>query len=164
MSGTEAAAWRRGANSKAGRLAQAKDIARGKWVEAISATALLERLLRPGDRVCLEGNNQKQADFLAEALAAVDPQRVSNLHLVQSVVALPAHVSLFAKGIAREIDFSFSGPQSVQLANLVAEGKIRINAIHTYLELFGRYFLDLTPDVALIAADAADDAGNLYTG
>jgi malonate decarboxylase alpha subunit len=150
--------------SKADRLARAADVANGKFVNHENATGLLERLIRPGDRVCLEGNNQKQADFLAEALAAVDPQRVSNLHLVQSVVALPAHVSLFAKGIAKEIDFSFSGPQSVELANLVAEGKIRINAIHTYLELFGRYFLDLTPDVALVAADAADAAGNLYTG
>ena len=28
--------------------------------------ALLEAVLEPGDRVCLEGNNQKQADFLAQ--------------------------------------------------------------------------------------------------
>ena len=164
MSGTEAAAWRRGANSKAGRLAQAKDIARGKWVEAENATALLERLLRPGDRLCVEGNNQKQADFLAEALAAVNPQQIFDLHMVQSVVALSNHTALFKKGIASQIDFSFSGPQGKELASLVGEGKIRINAIHTYLELYGRYFMDLTPNVALVAADAADDAGNLYTG
>ena len=37
-------------------------------------------------------------------------------------------------------------------------------AIHTYLELFGRYFIDLTPNVALIVAQAADAAGNLYLG
>jgi malonate decarboxylase alpha subunit len=30
--------------------------------------------------------------------------------------------------------------------------------------LFGRYFVDLTPRVALIAAEAADRQGNLYTG
>lgn len=30
--------------------------------------------------------------------------------------------------------------------------RIKIGAIHTYLELFGRYFIDLTPKVALIAA------------
>jgi malonate decarboxylase alpha subunit len=47
---------------------------------------------------------------------------------------------------------------------LVSAGKIEIGAIHTYLELFGRYFIDLTPRVALIAAQAADQAGNLYTG
>uniref|UniRef100_UPI0033423E83 malonate decarboxylase subunit alpha n=1 Tax=Herminiimonas fonticola TaxID=303380 RepID=UPI0033423E83 len=47
---------------------------------------------------------------------------------------------------------------------LVATGKINIGAIHTYLELFGRYFIDLTPRVALVAAQAADRQGNLYTG
>ena len=46
----------------------------------------------------------------------------------------------------------------------MAAGKINIGAIHTYLELFGRYFIDLTPRVALIAAQAADRHGNLYTG
>jgi malonate decarboxylase alpha subunit len=46
----------------------------------------------------------------------------------------------------------------------VADRRVRIGAIHTYLELFGRYFVDLTPDIALVAADAADAEGNLYTG
>jgi malonate decarboxylase alpha subunit len=52
----------------------------------------------------------------------------------------------------------------VRLARLVAAGKLNIGAIHTYLELFGRYFVDLTPRVALVAAQAADRHGNLYTG
>ncbi len=156
--------WRRGARSKAERVKSVADIAPRGRVGAKDATALLERLLQPGDRVCLEGNNQKQADFLARALAAVDPGRVHGLHMVQSVVALPEHTELFETGIASEIDFSFSGPQGTRLASLVADGRIRINAIHTYLELFARYFVDLTPNVALIAAEAVDDAGNLYTG
>ena len=149
---------------KAARKARAADIATGHRVAAENATTLLQRLIRPGDRVCLEGNNQKQADFLARALAAVDATHVHDLHMVQSVVALPEHVALFERGIAREIDFSFSGPQGTRLASLVQAGKIRINAIHTYLELFARYFVDLTPNVALIAAEAADAQGNLYTG
>ncbi|MBL8658534.1 MAG: malonate decarboxylase subunit alpha [Rhodospirillales bacterium] len=153
-----------GAAAKADRLARAAEIADGRLVKHESAKALLERIIRPGDRVCLEGNNQKQADFLAETLAGVDPTLVHDLHMLQSVVALPAHVEVFEKGIAREIDFSFSGPQAARLARLVADGRIRINAIHTYLELFGRYFLDLTPHVAMVAAEAADAAGNLYTG
>jgi cystathionine beta-synthase len=33
-----------------------------------------------------------------------------------------------------------------------------------YLELFARYFVDLTPNVALVCAQAADREGNLYTG
>jgi malonate decarboxylase alpha subunit len=32
------------------------------------ATELLEALIEPGDRVVIEGDNQKQADFLAERL------------------------------------------------------------------------------------------------
>jgi hypothetical protein len=35
----------------------------------------LENLLAPGDRVVLEGNNQKQADFLSRMLAEVNPQK-----------------------------------------------------------------------------------------
>ena len=156
--------WRCGVASKAARMARAAGIADGRRVAAEHATALLEAVIEAGDRVCLEGNNQKQADFLARALAAADPARLHDLHMLQSVVALPEHTALFDRGIAREIDFSFSGPQGTRLASLVEAGKIRINAIHTYLELFGRYFVDLTPNVALIAAEAADAAGNLYTG
>ena len=43
-------------------------------------------------------------------------------------------------------------------------GGIEIGAIHTYLELYARYFVNLTPRVALVAAIAADREGNLYTG
>lgn len=136
----------------------------GRIVDPSKIVALLGALIESGDRVCLEGNNQKQADFLAAALCQLDPAQVHDLHMLQSVLALPEHLDLFEKGIASKLDFSFSGPQGAQLARLVAAGKINIGAIHTYLELFGRYFIDLTPRVALIAAQAADRHGNLYTG
>ncbi|MFC7286614.1 malonate decarboxylase subunit alpha [Herminiimonas glaciei] len=136
----------------------------GKLVQAERMVELLHSVIESGDRVCLEGNNQKQADFLAAALCQLDPAQVHDLHMLQSVLALPEHLDLFEKGIASRLDFSFSGPQGAQLARLVAAGKINIGAIHTYLELFGRYFIDLTPRVALIAAQAADRHGNLYTG
>ncbi len=136
----------------------------GKRVDADAAVRLLEAVVAPFDRVCLEGNNQKQADFLARTLAAVDVSAVHDLHMVQSVLALPEHLDVFEKGIASKLDFSFSGPQGGRLARLVAQRRIRIDAIHTYLELFGRYFVDLTPNVALVAAQSADRHGNLYTG
>jgi malonate decarboxylase alpha subunit len=136
----------------------------GKLVPAERMVELLHSVIESGDRVCLEGNNQKQADFLAAALCQLNPAQVRDLHMLQSVLALPEHLDLFEKGIASKLDFSFSGPQGAQLARLVAAGKINIGAIHTYLELFGRYFIDLTPRVALIAAQAADRQGNLYTG
>jgi malonate decarboxylase alpha subunit len=156
--------WNREAKSRSARLRRAGALAEGKHVSADSAGLLLAAVLEPGDRVCLEGNNQKQADFLARALASLDPAQVRGLHMVQSVLALPEHLEVFEKGIAVRLDFSFSGPQGVRLARLVGESRIEIGAIHTYLELFGRYFIDLTPRVALIAAQAADRAGNLYTG
>ncbi len=156
--------WTRGIDSRRQRLARAAPLAQGKHVDAGHATALLEAVLKPGDRVCLEGNNQKQADFLARSLVQVDPGRVHDLHMVQSVLALPEHLDVFENGIASRLDFSFSGPQGARLAQLVSGGRISIGAIHTYLELFARYFVDLTPNVALICAQAADREGNLYTG
>jgi malonate decarboxylase alpha subunit len=83
---------------------------------------------------------------------------------VQSGVVLQAHLDLFERGIARKLDFSYSGPQGAAIARALAGGKIELGAIHTYIELFARYFMDLTPHVALIAAVQADGNGNLYTG
>ncbi len=156
--------WNTLATRRQARLQRATDAGLGRLVPHPEVPRLLHTVLEPGDRVCLEGNNQKQADFLAECLAQLDPAQVHGLHMVQSVLSLPSHLDVFERGIAQRLDFSFSGPQSGRLANLVAEGRIEIGAIHTYLELFGRYFIDLTPQVALIAAQAADRHGNLYTG
>jgi malonate decarboxylase alpha subunit len=138
--------------------------AEGKHVRRQDATALLEAVIRPGDRVCLEGDNQKQADLLAVALAAADVAKLYDLHLVQSGVVLPEHLDLFEKGIAKRLDYAYSGPQSTRIARLLFGGKIELGAVHTYLELFARYYIDLTPQVALIAAVSADRRGNLYTG
>jgi malonate decarboxylase alpha subunit len=146
-----------------GRSALGNDLA-GKALPAGRIADLLHAVLESGDRVCLEGNNQKQADFLGQALAGLDPQRIHGLHMLLSVLALPEHLDVFERGVAAKLDFSFSGPQAGRVAKLLAAGKLDIGAIHTYLELFGRYFVDLTPRVALIAAEAADRHGNLYTG
>jgi malonate decarboxylase alpha subunit len=146
------------------RIRAGATYAQGKRVAKTDATALLEAVIRPGDRVCLEGDNQKQADLLASALAAVDKDKIHDLHMVQSGVVLPEHLDLFELGIARRLDYAYSGPQSQRIAKLLFAGKIELGAIHTYLELFARYYIDLTPQVALIAAVSADREGNLYTG
>lgn len=135
-----------------------------KQVEHQRAKELLETVIQSGDRVCLEGNNQKQADFLSKTLSQCNPEIIHDLHIIQSVLALPSHLDVFEKGIAAQVDFSFAGPQSLRLAQLVQQQKISIGSIHTYLELYGRYFIDLTPQVCLITAHAADRHGNLYTG
>jgi len=148
----------------AARMERGARFARGRIVDADDAGALLEAVIEPGDRVCIEGNNQKHADFLAGALAKCNPERIHGLHIVQSNIALPAHLDVFERGIAERLDFCYSGPQGLRLARLIGEGRVRLGAIHTYLELYSRYFCDLTPRVSFIAADAADVDGNLYTG
>lgn len=156
--------WTQQSTDCRARITAGSRHADGKIVPAASAAALLEAILRPGDRVCLEGDNQKQADLLATALASVDPARIHDLHMVQSGIVLPAHLDVFERGIARRLDYAYSGPQAARIAGMLFGGKIELGAVHTYLELFARYFVDLTPQVALIAAVSADRDGNLYTG
>ncbi|WP_128923464.1 malonate decarboxylase subunit alpha [Bradyrhizobium guangxiense] len=156
--------WQNNRAARDARIAAGAGLARGKIVEAHDATRLLEAVIRPGDRVCLEGDNQKQADLLSRALLAVDRARVNELHMVQSGVVLPEHLDLFDHGVAKRLDYAYSGPQSARIARMLFGGKIELGAVHTYLELFARYFIDLTPQVALIAAVSADREGNLYTG
>jgi len=158
------AEWQHQRSERSTRLNAASPYASGKVVQPDRTKALLEAIIRPGDRVCLEGDNQKQADFLADALAAVDKSRIHDLHIVQSGIVLQAHIDLFERGIARKLDFSYSGPQGAAIARALDGGKIELGAIHTYIELFARYFMDLTPHVALIAARQADHDGNIYTG
>ncbi|VEB37566.1 malonate decarboxylase subunit alpha [Legionella sainthelensi] len=136
----------------------------GKFIEANDLVAVLSKLICSGDRVCIEGDNQKQASFLAAALSQLDPKQVNHLHMIQSAIALPEHLDIFEKGIAKRIDFSYSGPQSVRLANMVQNNTIEIGNIHTYNELFGRLVADLTPNVCLLMAEQADRQGNLFTG
>jgi malonate decarboxylase alpha subunit len=156
--------WNERRDGKAARLAAVAAHARGKILEPVSIVKALEALIHPGDRVALEGNNQKQADFLSRSLVEVDPGRVHDVHLLISSVSRPEHLTLFELGIARRLDFSFAGPQSLRLAQLLEDGKVQVGAIHTYVELYARMFVDLTPDVALVCAEKADHAGNLYTG
>ena len=156
--------WQHHREARDVRIQAGSAIASGKIVHSHDATRLLEAVVRPGDRVCLEGDNQKQADLLSSALLAVDVAKVHDLHMVQSGVVLPTHLDLFERGVAKRLDYAYSGPQSARIATMLFGGKIELGAVHTYLELFARYFIDLTPNVALIAAVSADRDGNLYTG
>ena len=124
----------------------------------------LEALIVSGDRLVLEGDNQKQADFLSRSLVKVDAQKLHDLHLIISSISRPEHLTLFELGIARKVDFAFAGPQSLRVAQLLEDGKLDIGAIHTYVELYSRLFIDLVPNVVLVCAEQADSSGNLYTG
>src|SRR5580700_6878199 len=125
--------------------------------------AALEALIAPADRVVLEGDNQKQADFLSRSLAKANPKKLHDLHLIISSISRPEHLMLFEVGIAKKIDFAYAS-MGLRVAQLLEDGVLEIGAIHTYVELYARLFLDLTPNVVLVCAEEADSEGNLYTG
>lgn len=160
----ESRQWDTGRRDKADRMQSISSLINGKTISTENITDVLEAVLRPGDRVVVEGNNQKQADFLSRALAKADPAKINDLHMLFSSISRPEHLDIFEDGIASHVDFSFSGPQAARVAQLVDDGTLNVGGIHTYLELYSRMFLDLTPKVALVAAVSADREGNLYTG
>jgi malonate decarboxylase alpha subunit len=163
-SSTVERSWTALPEEKARRIAALDIPHAGKLLDPNSIVRVLQQLIRPGDRVALEGNNQKQADFLSRALVQVDPNVVHDIHLLISTISRPEHLTLFERGIARKLDFSFAGPQSLRVAQLLEDGKLEIGSIYTYIELYARMFIDLTPKIALVCAEKADAQGNLYTG
>ncbi len=136
----------------------------GKVISAAQTTSFLETVIRSGDRIVHEGNNQKQGDFLAAQLARMNPEKIRDLSLCASCLGLPEHLDLFENGLASEVNFAYAGPQGSRLAQMVFDGKVKIGAIHTYVELYARYFAELIPDVVCLVALEADREGNLYTG
>lgn len=156
--------WDSRRTAKAQRLHAGAAHAKGKVIDPNRLKDLLHDVIRPADRVALEGDNQKQADFLSRTLADCDPHRINNLHMLISSVSRTEHLDLFERGIATKLDLAYAGPQSVRIAQMVEDGTVHIGAIHTYVELYARMFVDLAPDVVLLCAEKADRDGNLYTG
>ncbi len=156
--------WQRRRERKAVLLKQASEWTDQKVFKAEDAVNILETVIPSGANVILEGDNQKQATFLAKTLANVDPEKVNRLNMIMPAVTMDEHLTIFEKGIAEEINFAFSGKQSKKISQMLDDRAIKIGAIHTYLELYARCFVDLIPDVCLIAAEKADCHGNLYTG
>lgn len=76
--------WNRRRTEKQRRLTEAK--VSGKVIPTDQLVAVLEQLLAPGDRVVLEGNNQKQADFLSRMLAAPPYSWEAAVQLQQSLL------------------------------------------------------------------------------
>ncbi|WP_155287510.1 malonate decarboxylase subunit alpha [Lacticaseibacillus zhaodongensis] len=156
--------WATHREAKARKLAAISSLLDGKIAQTKDAKTLLEGLIAPGDKVVLEGDNQKQASFLSKTLAAVDPEKINNLHMIMSSISRPEHLDIFEDGIASKMDFSFAGPQSTRVSQMIADGTLKVGDIHTYLELYARLYVDLIPNVVLVAADKVDHEGNLYTG
>ncbi len=140
------------AQEKARRLKLIEPWMNGPVLDSERIVDALSALIVTGDRVALEGNNQKQADFPSRAFARLDPERVHDIHLLISSISRPEHLALFEQGIARKMDFAFAGPQSLRVTQLLEDGLLEIGAIYTYIELYARMFIDLTPQVALVCA------------
>ena len=156
--------WDTRRQEKARRVAAASHLADGPVLDSARIVDALELLLAGGDRVVLEGNNQKQADFLARALVQVDPDRINRLHMIMPSVSLPEHLDLFERGIASKLDFAYAGAQSLRISQFLQEGTLTVGALHTYIELYARLYVDLSPNVVMVAGYMADRQGNLYTG
>jgi len=156
--------WTTRRDQKAARLAKIAHLLKGKLLGNAHIIEALELLISPGDKVVLEGDNQKQASFLSKALNEVSADKINGLHMIMSSISRPEHLDIFEKGIAEKIDFSYAGAQSLRVSQMIEDGTLKMGEIHTYLELYGRLFIDLIPNIALVAADKADAQGNLYTG
>jgi malonate decarboxylase alpha subunit len=156
--------WTTRRTAKQERLARVHGWTDGVVLPSERIVEALEALIAPDDRVVVEGNNQKQADFLSRNLAKVDPARVHDLHMIIPSAGRTEHLDLFERGIARKLDFAYAGGQSLRVAQLLEDGALEVGAIHTYLELYSRLFIDLRPHIVLAAAYKADRHGNLYTG
>jgi malonate decarboxylase alpha subunit len=156
--------WQTRRRRKQERMRSVDKIMTGPFVDKDRVVDLLESVIQPGDRVAIEGDNQKQADFLARSLAAVDPEKIHDIHLLISSISLPEHLDVFEKGICKKLDFAFAGAQSVRMAEMVSAGTVDVGAIHTYIELYARMFVDLIPNVVLLCGTQADRQGNLFLG
>ncbi len=142
--------------------------AHGKRVDADPVRAdLLEAVIEPGDRVCLEGNNQKQADFLAEALARCSTrQRVHDLHMRAVGAGAAEHLDLFEQRHRRRSWTSRFPVRRVRGSRSWSRTGQDRDRRDPHLPRTVRALLR-RPDaerVALVAAQAADAHGNLYTG
>src|SRR5271154_3536289 len=156
--------WTTRRDEKRRRLESVKPWMKGPVLAQNRIIDTLETVIQSGDRIVMEGDNQKQADFLSRSLAKIDPKKIHDLHLIISSISRPEHLTLFELGIAKKVDFAFAGPQSLRVAQLLEDGVLEIGAIHTYVELYARLLVDLVPNVVLVCAEQADQEGNLFTG
>ncbi len=114
--------WTTRRDEKQRRLALIQKWMKGSILSTTSIIEALEVLIVAGDRIVLEGDNQKQADFLSRSLVKADVEKLHDIHLIISNISRPEHLTLFELGIAKKVDFAFAGLQSLRVAQLLEDG------------------------------------------
>lgn len=71
----ERKSWTTRVEAKKKTIESVQGLVDGVIIPTKRIVEVLERLIKPGDRVVLEGNNQKQASFLSKSLVQVDPKK-----------------------------------------------------------------------------------------
>lgn len=77
-------------NIKKQKLATIAATKKQKFISNTQITSVLEQVIHPYDRLVIEGDNQKQASFLVNALNQVSNKVVNHLSLVIPSVELKA--------------------------------------------------------------------------
>jgi len=71
--------WTTRRDEKQRRLRLVSSWMKGPLLPRDKLVESLQLLIAPGDRIVLEGDNQKQADFLSRSLVRVDPKKIARL-------------------------------------------------------------------------------------
>ena len=87
--------WTTRRDEKIRRLQLISSWMSGQLLPKEKLVEFLEVLIAPGDRIVLEGDNQKPADFLSRSLVRVDPKKMHGLHLIISSISRPEQLTLF---------------------------------------------------------------------
>src|ERR1700730_8125582 len=79
--------WTTRRDEKRRRMKLVRPWMKGPVLPRAKMIEVLETLIVSGDRVVLEGDNQKQADFLSRSLVKADAKRLHDLHLIISSIS-----------------------------------------------------------------------------
>ncbi len=96
-------------------------------------------------------------------LAEVNPQTIHDLHMIMPSVGRSEHLDLFEKGLPVSSTSRSPVPKACGFRSCWKMVCWKL-ARFTPISSFTRLYVDLSPNVALIAGYKADRKGNLYTG
>ena len=78
--------WTTRRDEKARRMQMVEPWLKGPVLAQEKIVEALESVIVPGDRIVMEGDNQKQADFLSRSLVQVSAKKIHDLHLIKMCI------------------------------------------------------------------------------